>query len=97
MAHRDCIAPHDELFARLWPEQFATDDALGLCILAARRALEDCPEAPRYIATTRGRGYRFIAPVREEVHAPAEAEVVTRVPAQSGPRLPLTDRAGRGA
>jgi DNA-binding winged helix-turn-helix (wHTH) protein len=63
MAHRDRVVSRDELFARLWAEQFVTDDALGRCIRAARYALEDRPEAPWYIATSRGRGDRFIAPV----------------------------------
>ena len=72
MAHRDRVVSRDELFARLWPDQFVTDDALGRCIRAARRALEDRPEAPRYITTTRGRGYRFIAPVQEQPHGPPD-------------------------
>ena len=41
VAHRDRVVSRDELFARLWPDQFVTDDALGRCIRAARRALED--------------------------------------------------------
>ena len=53
VAHRDRVVSRDELFARLWPEQFVSDDALGRCIRAARRALEDRPEAPRYTTTTR--------------------------------------------
>jgi Transcriptional regulatory protein, C terminal len=52
VAQRDRVISHDELFARLWPEQFVTDDALGRCVRVARRALEDQPQAPRYIATT---------------------------------------------
>jgi DNA-binding winged helix-turn-helix (wHTH) protein len=83
VAQRDRVVSRDELFARLWPEQFVTDDALGRCIRAARRALEDRPEAPRYIATTRGRGYRFIAPVQEQPHGLDEDGTSTAVPAQS--------------
>jgi hypothetical protein len=44
VAHCDRVVSHDELFARLWPDQFVTDDALGRCIRAARRALQDRPE-----------------------------------------------------
>ena len=83
VAHRDRVVSRDELFARLWPDQFVTDDALGRCIRAARRALEDWPEAPRYIMTTRGRGYRFIAPVQEQPHGPPEDGASTTVLAQS--------------
>jgi predicted ATPase/class 3 adenylate cyclase/DNA-binding winged helix-turn-helix (wHTH) protein len=88
VAQRDRVVSRDELFARLWPDQFVTDDALGRCIRAARRALEDRPEAPRYIITTRGRGYRFIAPVQEQPHSPPEDGVITMVPVQSIPLQP---------
>jgi DNA-binding winged helix-turn-helix (wHTH) protein len=88
VAHRDRVVSRNELFARLWPEQFVTDDALGRCIRAARRALEDRPEAPRYIITSRGRGYRFIAPVQEQPHGSSEDGMLTTVPAQSCPLPP---------
>jgi predicted ATPase/DNA-binding winged helix-turn-helix (wHTH) protein len=88
VAHRDRVVSRDELFARLWPDQFVTDDALGRCIRAARRALQDQPEVPRYIMTTRGRGYRFITPVQEQLHGPPEDGVLTPVPAQSLPQPP---------
>lgn len=88
VAHRDRVVSRDELFARLWPEQFVTDDALGRCIRAARRALEDRPEAPRYVTTTRGRGYRFIAPVQEQPHGSPENGMLMTVPSQSISRLP---------
>jgi DNA-binding winged helix-turn-helix (wHTH) protein/class 3 adenylate cyclase len=88
VAQRDRVVSRDELFARLWPDQFVTDDALGRCIRAARRALEDQPEVPRYIMTTRGRGYRFIAPVQEQPHGPPEDGASTTVPAQSIPQPP---------
>ena len=86
VAHRDHVVSRDELFARLWSDQFVTDDALGRCIRAARRALEDRPEAPRYIMTTRGRGYRFIASVQEQPHGLPEDGASTTVPTQNLPR-----------
>jgi predicted ATPase/DNA-binding winged helix-turn-helix (wHTH) protein len=82
VAHRDRVVSRDELFARLWPDQFVTEDALERCIRAARRALVDRPETPQYITTTRGRGYRFIAPVQAQPHGPPEDEATT-TPAQS--------------
>jgi class 3 adenylate cyclase/DNA-binding winged helix-turn-helix (wHTH) protein len=91
--HRQRVVPKQELFERLWPGQFVGDDALERCIRAARRALEDYPEAPRYIATTRGRGYRFIAPVQEQPHGLLEDWVSTTAPAQSIPLPPAA--AGR--
>jgi predicted ATPase/class 3 adenylate cyclase len=66
--HRQRVASRDELFEHLWPEQFVTDDALGRCIQKARHALGERPEAPQYIKTIRGRGYRFVAAVQEFQH-----------------------------
>jgi predicted ATPase/class 3 adenylate cyclase/DNA-binding winged helix-turn-helix (wHTH) protein len=88
VAQRDRVVSRDELFARLWPGQFVTEDALGRCIRAARRALEDRPEAPQYIATTRGRGYRFIALVQEQPHGSPEDGMLTTACAQSIPPPP---------
>jgi DNA-binding winged helix-turn-helix (wHTH) protein len=88
VAHRDRVISHDELFASLWPGQFVTDNALGRCIREARHALADRPEAPRYIATSRGRGYRFIAPVQEQPHGPPEDGASTTAPARSLPLSP---------
>jgi class 3 adenylate cyclase/tetratricopeptide (TPR) repeat protein len=83
VAHRGRVVSRDELFARLWPDQFVTDDALGRCVRAARRALQDAAEAPRYLLTTRGRGYRFIAPVHEQPDAPPDDGVLPIEPSQS--------------
>jgi DNA-binding winged helix-turn-helix (wHTH) protein/class 3 adenylate cyclase/tetratricopeptide (TPR) repeat protein len=88
VAQRDRVVSRDELFARLWPGQFVGEDALERCIRAARRALEDRPEVPGYIATSRGRGYRFIAPVQEQPHGLLENGTPTTVSTQSGPQPP---------
>ena len=83
IGHRDRVVSRAELFEHLWPDQFVTDDALGRCIRAARRALEAHAEAPRYITTIRGRGYRFIALVQEQPHAPPDDMVSTAAPSRA--------------
>src|SRR5262245_28802473 len=60
----------DELFKQLWPNQFVTDDALIYCIMTARRALGDSGRVQRLIKTVHGRGYRFVAPVKERLQEP---------------------------
>ncbi len=62
--HDDRVVSKQELFDRFWPNQFVTDDALGRCIRAARQGLGDAVGTARYIATVRGRGYRFVAAVQ---------------------------------
>ncbi len=58
------IVSKRELLARAWPETFVGEGNLKVNIASLRRVLDEAVEAPRYIATVTGRGYRFIADVR---------------------------------
>jgi DNA-binding winged helix-turn-helix (wHTH) protein len=53
-----------ELIASAWPAIFVEEANLKVNIATLRRALGEEVDAPRFIATVVGRGYRFIAPVR---------------------------------
>jgi DNA-binding winged helix-turn-helix (wHTH) protein len=60
------------LISRVWPNTYVEETNLKVNVAGLRRALEDDPSLPRFIATVVGRGYRFIAPVRATgSHAPA--------------------------
>jgi DNA-binding winged helix-turn-helix (wHTH) protein len=77
-----------ELLSRVWPDTFVEEANLKTNILSLRRILGDRPDAPQYIATVVGRGYRFVADVR-----------LSTTSRQQGvrPRLILeTDRPGAG-
>src|ERR1041385_4798339 len=63
--NRDRIVPIEELFATLWPDVVVTDASLAKSIRIARQVLGDDGNSQQFIKTTRGRGYRFVAPVRE--------------------------------
>ena len=52
------------LISRVWPNVHVEETNLKVNVAGLRRALEDDPCLPRFIATVVGRGYRFIAPVR---------------------------------
>jgi len=52
------------LISRVWPNTYVEETNLKVNVAGLRRALEDDPSLPRFIATVVGRGYRFIAPVR---------------------------------
>ncbi len=49
-----------ELVREVWQAEAISDSSIPTCITAVRRALCDDPDAPRFIETVRGRGYRFI-------------------------------------
>ncbi len=49
----------------VWPRTVVEDGNLTQCIFALRRALGDTASEHRFIATVPGRGYQFVARVRE--------------------------------
>ena len=65
--HRERLVSREEIIAALWPKNVIIDFESGLNTLVrkVRSALGDSPDAPRYVETVPGRGYRFIAPVVE--------------------------------
>jgi two-component system KDP operon response regulator KdpE len=55
------IVPAETLLTRVWGEAFRDrNDYLKVYINRLRTKLEDDPDRPRYIATERGVGYRFL-------------------------------------
>lgn len=65
------IVTKDEILDRVWPERYVTEAALNSRVMTARKALGDSGKEQKYIKTIHGRGYRFVAPVRDLVQAPA--------------------------
>src|SRR5215469_10312601 len=55
----------DELLRQVWPDTFVEEVNLAVNISAIRKALGESPQECRFIATVPGRGYRFVAEVRE--------------------------------
>jgi DNA-binding winged helix-turn-helix (wHTH) protein len=52
-----------ELMSRVWPGITVVDANLSVHIAALRRALRDGHAGNRYLVTTPGQGYRFVAPI----------------------------------
>lgn len=64
MTHPDEVHTRDGLLAALWGFDFATSSrAVDHRIAELRRVLGDSPSAPRFIHTSAGVGYRFVARV----------------------------------
>ena len=56
----------NELISRVWPSTHVVEGNLKFQIAALRRALRDGQEGRRYLATSPGQGYRFVADVTIE-------------------------------
>ncbi len=57
----DLLVTTEDLLDSVWPGTVVGDGGLKVCINELRRALGDSFNAPRFIETVRGRGYRFVA------------------------------------
>src|SRR5262249_44972324 len=55
------LVTKEELLDAVWASVAVTGDVVRISIGELRRALDDDPEAPRFIVTVHGRGYRFAA------------------------------------
>jgi predicted ATPase/DNA-binding winged helix-turn-helix (wHTH) protein len=62
----ELIGKH-ELLARVWPDMAVVEDNLTVHVAALRRVLGDGKGPARYIVNTPGRGYRFVAPVEQQL------------------------------
>jgi DNA-binding winged helix-turn-helix (wHTH) protein/TolB-like protein len=67
LVRREQRLSREELISQVWPDTAAGEHNLNQCIAVLRKALDDNPRQPNYIATLPGHGYSFIA----EVHCVA--------------------------
>jgi DNA-binding winged helix-turn-helix (wHTH) protein len=63
--HTGQFISKENLRAHLWPDQLVSETALTYCVTVVRKAVGDTGRTQRVIKTVYGRGYRFIAPIRE--------------------------------
>jgi len=63
--NRGKVLSKDELMKQLWPDTVVEENNLTVIISALRKALGENPHEHRYIVTIPGRGYSFVADVRE--------------------------------
>lgn len=86
LARAGTLVSRNELLDAVWGHRYVTPSTLNRTIAVARRAFGDDPDAPRYIQTVHGVGYRYIGPIE------IPAVEATGAPARFGPppvaRLP---------
>ena len=59
------LVEKDELMRRVWPDAVVEENNLTVNISALRRSLGESPGEHRYVVTVPGRGYQFVADVRQ--------------------------------
>ena len=64
IVNRDRVVPKTELLQRFWSGATVSEGVLSQSIWTIRRALGDTGERKRIIKNVRGRGYRFVAPLK---------------------------------
>ena len=65
------LVDKDELMRRVWPDAVVEENNLTVNMSALRKALGESPRDHRYLETVPGRGYQFVADVRQESDGPA--------------------------
>jgi Tol biopolymer transport system component/DNA-binding winged helix-turn-helix (wHTH) protein len=71
---RSQVATKDELMRRVWGGAFVEEGNLTVNLSSVRKALGDSTDRPRFIITLPGKGYRFVADVREVSERVPESE-----------------------
>jgi TolB-like protein/DNA-binding winged helix-turn-helix (wHTH) protein/Tfp pilus assembly protein PilF len=80
------VATKEELLERVWPDTFVEESTLTRSISVLRKALGDTPEGHSYILTVPKRGYRFVAPLRQEALDAASVSPSLTKPIPENPR-----------
>jgi len=79
IVNRDRLVKKDELLDELWGHRYVSESALSTQIKSLRKAVGDDGRQQSVIQTVRGRGYRFVAQLREHVEARPVAAKVANV------------------
>ncbi len=66
--HHGQVVMKDELLSQVWPDTVVEENNLARTISALRKAMGENHGAPQFITTIPGRGYRFMAEVKEVEH-----------------------------
>ena len=65
LEHRDEVVVKEELMELVWPDTAVEEGNLNRHVSTIRKLLGESPHDHRYIVTVPGRGYRFVAEVKE--------------------------------
>jgi serine/threonine-protein kinase len=65
LEHRDTVLDKERIMEAVWPDSIVEENNLAQAISKLRQVFGETPGAHSYIVTVPGRGYRFVAEVRE--------------------------------
>jgi TolB-like protein/DNA-binding winged helix-turn-helix (wHTH) protein/Flp pilus assembly protein TadD len=76
------LVSREQIAERVWGKGafLDVDNSINGAIRKIRQVLEDDPEAPRFIQTVTGRGYRFVAPVQGPAEQPGKSGTIPPEP-----------------
>lgn len=69
------LVEKDELMQRVWPDAVVEENNLTVNMSVLRKALAESPGEHRYVVTVPGRGYQFVAKVKQQNGELQKAEV----------------------
>jgi TolB-like protein/DNA-binding winged helix-turn-helix (wHTH) protein/Tfp pilus assembly protein PilF len=80
--HRGQLVTREQIVERVWGKDvnLDVDNSINGAIRKIRQVLKDDPEHPRFIETVTGRGYRFVAPLRDSASTKVAPAVVSAPP-----------------
>ena len=78
------LVEKDELMRRVWPDAVVEENNLTVNMSALRRSLTESPGEHRYVVTVPGRGYQFVADVRQLGNEPLTAQEVAEITVERG-------------
>lgn len=87
VANRERSLSKDEIIERVWDGRVVTDASVASGVKAARQALGDDGKTQRFIKTTHGHGYRFVANVHAAPVRTANSDIALVESARPDPAL----------
>src|SRR5215470_3145452 len=64
--HHDAVLDKERIMEAVWPDSIVEENNLAQAISKLRHVFGETPASESYIATVPGRGYRFVAEVKEQ-------------------------------
>src|SRR4029450_1681780 len=80
LEEKGSLCAKDALMRRAWPDAVVEENNLPVNISALRRSLAESPGEHRYVVTVPGRGYQFVADVRQRSGESAQASEQEALP-----------------